>query len=102
MLVMGDFNYGGVKWPLEECGYVTPKEENFIQWYKNSNLEQLLEKNTRFRHGNQPSLLDLILTNDDSMIAHVDYQAPIGKSDHICLLTTIELEAQKFNSKKQQ
>ncbi|CAK1583514.1 unnamed protein product [Parnassius mnemosyne] len=91
---MGDFNYGGVKWPLEDSGYLTPIENNFIQWYRYSNLQQLVDKHTRYREGNRPSYLDLVLTNEDSLIASIDHQAPIGKSDHTCLLATIELQTQ--------
>lgn len=94
VLIMGDFNYRGVKWPLEECGYLTPREDNFVQWYRTNNLEQLVTQHTRFRQGNQPSFLDLILTNDETLVAQVDYEAPIGKSDHTCLTSTIQLETQ--------
>lgn len=82
VIIMGDFNYSGVRWPLDDSGYLTPKEQNFIEWYKKSNLEQLVDQNTRFRRGNQPSILDLILTNDELLISNVDHQALIGKSGY--------------------
>ncbi|KAI5637828.1 endonuclease-reverse transcriptase domain-containing protein [Phthorimaea operculella] len=71
VVIMGDFNYNGVKWPLLNCGYLTPREDNFVQWFNSSIFEQLVDKHTRYRDGNQPSTLDLILTNDDALIAHV-------------------------------
>ncbi|KAI5631365.1 endonuclease-reverse transcriptase domain-containing protein [Phthorimaea operculella] len=98
VVIMGDFNYNGVKWPLLNCGYHTPREDNFVQWFNSSNFEQLVDKHTRYRGGNQPSTLDLILTNDDALIAHVNHQAPIGKSDHTCLLSTMEIEAVNHNT----
>lgn len=97
VVIMGDFNFRGIKWPLQNCGYLTPKEVNFVQWYSNSNLYQMIDKPTRFRQGNQPSSLDLILTNDESLIASVDYEAPIGKSDHSCLISKIQLEIKEHN-----
>lgn len=95
--IMGDFNYGGVRWPLKDCSYVTPSEDNFIQWYESSNLHQIIDKHTRFRQGNQPSFLDLLFTNDDSLISNVEHHAPIGKSDHTCLLASIQLQVRKQN-----
>ncbi|KAI5645579.1 endonuclease-reverse transcriptase domain-containing protein [Phthorimaea operculella] len=92
VLVMEDFNYRGVKWPLEDCAYLTPIEVNFVQWYLNSNLQQLVTEHTRFRQGNQPSFLDLVLSNEETLVAKVDHQAPIGKSDHNCIVVTIQLE----------
>ncbi|XP_022814459.1 uncharacterized protein LOC111348180 [Spodoptera litura] len=91
---MGDFNFGGVKWPLRDTGYVSPRENNFIQWYNDSNLQQIIDKHTRYRQGNQPSFLDLVLTNDESLIAKIDHLAPIGKSDHTCLLANIQIQTQ--------
>lgn len=99
VIIMGDFNYGGVKWPLQNSGYLTPIELNFVQWYRASNLEQLVDNHTRFRQGNLPSTLDLILTNDESLVAEIQHEAPIGKSDHACLLTTLQIEMPEQKSK---
>ena len=42
-------------------------------------------ENTRFRTDQEPSLLDLLFTNDDMMISDLSYEQPIGKSDHVVL-----------------
>ena len=61
-----------------------------------------MDKNTRFRYGQQPSLLDLVLVNDDAMISEIMYSAALGKSDHVvlsfdfmCYLDTIEEASQE-------
>ena len=52
---------------------------------QNNFLHQLVEKPTRFRHEQNPSLLDLIITNDDALISEVSESTPLGKSDHAIL-----------------
>jgi hypothetical protein len=49
-----------------------------IALYHNQHVKQA----TRYRGDNQPSLLDLILTNEEEMIDHVVHNAPLGNSDH--------------------
>lgn len=38
-----------------------------------------------------PSILDLIPTNDEQLIYHLDFKPPIGKSDHIVISASIQL-----------
>ncbi|CAH1371486.1 unnamed protein product, partial [Tenebrio molitor] len=57
----------------------------------NSSLCQIVSEPTRFRQNQNPSTLDLILVNDPALVSQVDYLSPIGKSDHITLLSTIQL-----------
>ena len=40
---------------------------------------------TRFRCGQKPSLLDLVITNEKHFIDNIDIKAPFGKSDHATL-----------------
>ena len=40
---------------------------------------------TRFREGVRPSLLDLILTNEEGMVAGLEHCPGLGKSDHVLL-----------------
>ena len=49
-------------------------------------LKQHVDFNTRFREGNEPSMLDLIFT--DSMIENLKSIGPLGKSDHVVLVWT--------------
>ena len=48
-------------------------------------LLQHVTENTRTRLGNSPSLLDLIVTNEDNLIDQMSYGAPVGKSNHVSL-----------------
>jgi Reverse transcriptase (RNA-dependent DNA polymerase)/Endonuclease-reverse transcriptase len=94
-LILGDFNFPNIAWPLnknqgEKDSNVAP-EDIFLSNYKDSSLIQLVNKPTRYRENNEPSLLDYIMTNDETLITEIKYSAPIGKSDHITLLTNIQI-----------
>lgn len=45
-------------------------------------------ENTRFRLDQEPSLLDLIFTNEETMIDNIKYEQPLGKSDHVMITFT--------------
>ncbi|KAF8569718.1 hypothetical protein P879_01816 [Paragonimus westermani] len=40
---------------------------------------------TRFKSNDTPSILNLLLTNEELMIEDVHYLPPLGASDHVCL-----------------
>ena len=45
-------------------------------------LIQNIKHPTRFRGENNPSILDLIFTNEGGMIDNIEHCAPLGNSDH--------------------
>ena len=52
---------------------------------KDSFLHQHVEKATRKRGNDDPSLLDLVLTDEAMQISELKHHSPIGKSDHSVL-----------------
>ena len=85
--IMGDFNYKRVKWAT--CS--TTESENsdeaqFLETIKDSFLHQQVEKPTRQRGNDEPSLLDLVLTNEDMQVSNLCHLSPLGKSDHDVLV----------------
>jgi hypothetical protein len=83
LLITGDFNYPDINWET----WSSDKEEqnHFVETIRDCYLYQHIRKPTRGRINNEPSLLDLILSNEEGMITDIEYQSPIGKSDH-CVL----------------
>ncbi|CAH8605723.1 unnamed protein product [Dicrocoelium dendriticum] len=81
-LIMGDFN-------LPRLFHSVPSTNSFasglIDLLHTAPLYNHTYQPTRFRSNNQPSLLDLVLTNEELMVEHVEYDAPLGLSDH-CVL----------------
>ena len=85
-LVIGDFNYKLIDWESWE----TPKSETspehcFINCIQDNYWYQHVTNPTRYREGDEPSILDLVFTNEENMIEKIDYQSPLGKSDHSLL-----------------
>lgn len=79
-IFVGDFNLKNINWrTLTGPGEL---EEEFLDFIVGHNLYQHVTVNTRFRGDDNPSLLDLILTNHEEIINEVRHQSPLGKSDH--------------------
>ncbi|KAJ3607153.1 hypothetical protein NHX12_026667 [Muraenolepis orangiensis] len=88
VLITGDFNYPGVNW----VDWTTKGESTEAADYKlieacrDSYHHQHVMNPTRGRNGNQPNLLDLVLTNEEDMVASVTHLGALGASDHCVLL----------------
>ena len=73
ILIIGDFNVKEINWSLCES---SEKQEHissvFLEGIKYCFLFQHVREPTRFREGQTPSTLDLILTNEENMVEKVD------------------------------
>lgn len=86
LIIMGDFNYPNINWELMSNKTNTiDKEFKFIETVRDSFLYQHVTDPTRGRSTDNPSLLDLVFTDDQNLITEIKHEAPLGKSDH-CLL----------------
>ncbi|KAJ3605705.1 hypothetical protein NHX12_027749 [Muraenolepis orangiensis] len=88
VLITGHFNYPGVNW----VDWTTKGESTeaadykYIKACRDSYLHQHVMNPTRGRIGNQPNLLDLVLTNEEDVVASVRHLGALGASDHCVLL----------------
>ena len=86
LVIMGDFNMKEIDW-----GNVTSissdqhHSSKFLNTVQDCFLHQHIQYPTRYRHGQEPSILDLILTNEEGLVKNVKYLPGLWKSDHICL-----------------
>ena len=81
--IVGDFNYRDINWN----NWTTPhgpesKEAKFIETVRDCFLQQHIKESTRIRGNDDPSTLDLVLTEEVAQIADIVHHAPLGKSDH--------------------
>ena len=60
----------------------------FLNIIQEQVLHQKVQFATRHRDNQLSSLLDLVFSNEDNMIDYIDHTAPLGKSDHDCLVWT--------------
>ena len=65
-------------------------------------MYQHVSEPTRFRIGEEPSLLDLVLTNEEGMIQNLEYQPGLGNSDHLSLIFDLGCKKQMTKDTKPQ
>ena len=87
VLVMGDCNHKEIDWKemTTKCTE-THEASKFLEAIRDSYLHQHTRNPTHFRGDQTPNVLDLIFTNEETMINDIDYSAPVGKSHHSTLL----------------
>ena len=81
--IVGDFNYKSINWSTWNTKLGDNSiEAKFIEGVRDSYLYQHVESPTRKRGNDDPSLLDLVLTNEEMQVSEITHGAPLGKSDH--------------------
>jgi endonuclease/exonuclease/phosphatase family metal-dependent hydrolase len=82
VVITGDFNYKEIDWMNE---FSQPSKESvFISALQDCFMYQHVTEPTRYGQNENPNLLDLIISSDDSMIRDLSYLPPLGESDHLC------------------
>ena len=85
VIITGDFNYKEIDWVNE---FAPPSKEHqaiFIDALQECYLYQHVTEPTRYRPNENPNLLDLVLSSEESMVRDMNYLPPLGESDHICI-----------------
>ena len=80
-LIMGDFNLPNINWKTPHFGKHNKYDQEFLDCIQNNDLFQFIDHPTRCRGLDTPHVLDLVLSNDLN-ISDIEYQSPLGKSDH--------------------
>ncbi|GAA47302.1 hypothetical protein CLF_100192 [Clonorchis sinensis] len=87
LLLVGDFNAPKAPWTELQCvGSSGPFTAALTEVVQQSAWTQHVVAPTRYRAGQQPSLLDLVITNERHFVDQVTINAPLGHSNH-CVLT---------------
>ena len=85
--MVSDFNYKEIKWESWTTRSGESSEpRGFVEAIRDSFLFQHVSKPTRKRGSDEPSILDLILTNEELQISSLEHTSPLGKSDHDVIL----------------
>ena len=105
--IVGDFNYKDINWENWSTPHDDIKEdEKFLEALRDTFLFQHVDEPTRARGTDEPSLIDLILTNEEEQVSNITYLAPLGRSDHSVLSFTFdcyfepEAAAERYNYHK--
>ena len=84
---VGDFNFTDINWTNWSTNHnEESKEVKFIETVRDCYLYQHITEPTRYRGADEPSVIDLVFTEEATQISELEYQPPLGKSDH-CVLT---------------
>ena len=90
LLITGDFNAPEIDWSGE-----APKAPSrhwsyeLLELLRDQYLFQHVSTPTRYRPGQTPNALDLVLTNEEGMVCNLQTHPPLGKSDHVILTFTL-------------
>ena len=75
LIILGDFNVKGIDWNnISSPENETHTSTQFLECLRDSFLYQHVKEPTRHMSQNVPSILDLILTNDESMVSNLQYK----------------------------
>ena len=92
LLLMGDFNLRDIDWEQESCS----KDDHdvntkFLKCVHKHYLTQFVSKYTHHRAEQSPTLIDLILSNDQEFVHDVKHSVPLGMSHHDVISFTINI-----------
>ncbi|XP_060081381.1 uncharacterized protein LOC132560720 [Ylistrum balloti] len=79
-VITGDFNFPDIDWDDWSTGNAS--SARFVECIRDNYFYQVVDTETRHRHGQESSLLDLLLVNDINNIIKTEYLHPLGASDH--------------------
>ena len=90
LVIVGDFNIPQIDWELEVAhAPSTHYSHAFLETIRDSFLFQHVCHPTRFRLGETPNVLDLVITNEEGMVRNLDHIPGLGSSDHVVLKFTL-------------
>ena len=94
-MICRDFNYPEIDWEDESVGENSEPLAFFVSKIQASFLHQHISELTRYRFGEEPSLLDLVLTNEEGMVRNLEYQSGQGNSDHLSFIFGLVCQGEK-------
>ncbi|XP_072032859.1 uncharacterized protein [Amphiura filiformis] len=102
LLVVGDFNHPEIDWESWTSSAGDNHESSlFLDCLQDNYLHQITNFDTRYRIGQRSSLLDLVITNDDTLISNLTSGSPLGKSDHVTLFFTMDCSIEADQTDKE-
>ena len=99
VLIVGDFNLPELHW-IEGFAVAEGVENSncpLLDCLHEHSLYQAIDFPTRYRSGQNPTLIDLLFINDHEMLISVDLEPPFGASDHVAIICRLRLYPQKNN-----
>ena len=93
ILIMGDFNFPEIDYASDRVvGRDTDPPAMFFTKMQELCLFQHVNDATRIRQNQTPTKLDYIFTEEENLIEMINYEVPLGKSDHVVLVQRCRLK----------
>ena len=81
--IVGDFNYKAINWASWTTTHGDESSQaRFVEAVRDSFFHQHVVESTRRRGTNEPSVLDLVFSNETLQVSEIIHNSPLGKSDH--------------------
>ena len=94
--IVGDFNYKDIEWSRWSTRKSEASaEEKFLRTLQDTFMFQHVSEPTRRRGTDEPSLLDLVITDEAMQISEIMHDSPLGKSDHDTLIFDFKCYAER-------
>ena len=95
-IILGDFYFPGINWGSWSVNRSeTHPSFQFIECLRDNYLAEHVNSFTRYREGQDPGCLDLILTEDDVIIENLQFGDKLGASDHVSITFNISCETDR-------
>ena len=83
LCILGDFNFKEINWDKGDTNTNETHQANiYLELIRYNFLTQHVKQATRYIDNNTPSILDLVLTNEEHIIDEITHLPGLGKSDH--------------------
>merc|ERR1712004_944385 len=81
LLMCGDTNFKGINWMANTAS--SSEQQDFLDCTQDNFLFQHVHEPTRFRIGQAANSLDVVFTNEETMVDNIAYLPGVGLSDHV-------------------
>lgn len=101
MIIVGDFNFPDVNWTTwTNSGNENHASFHFIECLRDNFLQQHISSYTRYRDGQNPSCLDLLISDSDDIVSDVQFGDKLGASDHVSIIFNVQCDFSVTGSSK--
>ena len=91
LVLMGDFNYPDIDWEHNCVNNQSSISNKFLNCIHKNYLYQHITQPTHYRCEQNPTVIDLIVTNEPNLIRDLKYFPPFGKSHHVALYFVLDV-----------
>ena len=102
VLIGGDFNQSDINWnDIALTNNENSPSTIFMDFVFDSFLYQHVTEPTHYRGSQNPTLIDLVFSNEEAMVQNIRHEQPVGKSHHVCIFFDYLCYTEKCSSREE-